>query len=522
MPTTSLDVNVHPTKAQVHFLYEGHVILQEPIKAISQIMVVKLKAGILVDLISVFYNYPGKLAALAAYYELCHLRSKDEIAAGIQNAIEQSLTRSSGSRNILFRSLFLKDFQDDQRPSTPPSSSRSIFTTPISTPSPTLRTIAFSPTPRLTTSTYRPEQLVRTDARDRRLEAFLNPSCTSLQKPQSVSPDVISDAEVSPPKPEEPTSESTYLQTSETVTLSPTPLSDELRLRKARRPVLLESVLTMREAIEARASADARSLLRECVFVGCVSRSNCLVQQSTNLLLMRLHPLVRELFYQLMVANFANHGEMLLSTPAPVRALLSLGLRRAFSETSPSKIAAFVDKGCFILEKRSVMLWDYFSMKLETDEYGVLQLYTLPFLLDHFIPDMRHLPTFLARLVREVNWNEEGACFSAICRITASFYAKRLKDTVKLKPTMGERRGSTLANSSDSSINESEEKGEKDVEGDRSSTSWNWTVEHVLLPSIRTVLLPSHTMCFPTKEEKSPALLKLTSLPDLYKVFERC
>lgn len=134
---------------------------------------------------------------------------------------------------------------------------------------------------------------------------------------------------------------------------------------------------------------------------------------------------------------------------------------------------------------------------------------------------MRHLPTFLARLVREVNWNEEGACFSAICRITASFYAKRVKDTVKLKPAMGERRDSTLANSSDS-INESEEKEEKDVEGDRSTTSWSWTVEHVLLPSIRTVLLPSHTMCFPTKEEKSPALLKLTSLPDLYKVFERC
>ena len=73
--------------------------------------------------------------------------------------------------------------------------------------------------------------------------------------------------------------------------------------------MLLDSVLTMREAIEARASADARCLLRECVFVGCVSRAYCLVQQSTNLLLMRLHPLLRELFYQLTVANFANHGE---------------------------------------------------------------------------------------------------------------------------------------------------------------------------------------------------------------------
>lgn len=77
-----------------------------------------------------------------------------------------------------------------------------------------------------------------------------------------------------------------------------------------RRPVLLSSVMTMRDSIEARASSDARNLLRECVFIGCVSRGSIIVQQSTNLLLMRLHPLMKELFYQLMVANFANHGEV--------------------------------------------------------------------------------------------------------------------------------------------------------------------------------------------------------------------
>ncbi|EUB59602.1 DNA mismatch repair protein [Echinococcus granulosus] len=528
MPTTSLDVNVHPTKAKVNFLHEGMLKTgsQEDevggAKVDNTVRVLGKKAPLCGLYAS--RRFESDLVQGAAK-RLSFSNARDEIATGIKDAIEQSLVRSSGSRNILFRSLFLKDFQDDHHPSTPPPSSRPVFTIPTRTPSPTLRTPASSPSPRLTTHMYRPERLIRTDARDRRLEAFLNPSLTPPQKPQPVSPEVISDAEVSPPKPAAPVPETTYLQTSDTVALSTTPVSDELRLRRARRPVLLESVLTMREAIEARASADARSLLRECVFVGCVSRSNCLVQQSTNLLLMRLHPLARELFYQLMVANFANHGEMLLSTPAPVRTLLSLGLRRAFSKTSAGEIAVIVDKGCSILEKRSAMLWDYFSMKVETDEYGVLQLYTLPFLMDRFIPDMRHLPTFLARLVREVNWNEEGACFSAICRITASFYAKRVKDAVKLKPAMGERCDSTLANSSDSSINESDEKEGRDVEtveGDQSSTSWSWTVEHVLLPSIRTVLLPSHTMCFPTKEEKSPALLKLTSLPDLYKVFERC
>lgn len=119
-------------------------------------------------------------------------------------------------------------------------------------------------------------------------------------------------------------------------------------------------------------------------------------------------------------------------------------------------------------------------------------------------------------MVRQVNWNEEGACFSAICRILASFYAKCLKDDIELKLAVGERLDSACATM---------ESTEPEVEVDKENTdggNWPWTVEHLLLPAIRNNLLPSHTMCFHTSEERSPAILKLTSLPDLYKVFERC
>ncbi len=92
-----------------------------------------------------------------------------------------------------------------------------------------------------------------------------------------------------------------------------------------------------------------------------------------------------------------------------------------------------------------------------------------------------------------------------------------------IKPTFGESsRTNILDSSEDSSACESEGEKENALSDKQRSVHWGWTVEHVLLPTIRTVLLPSHTMCFPTKDEKSPSLLKLTSLPDLYKVFERC
>lgn len=73
---------------------------------------------------------------------------------------------------------------------------------------------------------------------------------------------------------------------------------------------------------------------------------------------------------------------MVLSTPAPVRTLLSLGLRRALPETPASALAEVVDRGCSIFKKRGPMLWDYFSIKIEPDENGVLKLYSIPLLLD--------------------------------------------------------------------------------------------------------------------------------------------
>ncbi|VUZ49795.1 unnamed protein product, partial [Hymenolepis diminuta] len=475
MPTTTLDVNVHPTKAQVHFLNE------------------------------------------------------DEIVAGVRDAIEQTLICSSGARNILVHSLSLKSSQEKcQTPVlSAQASPRPIFS-PVNRLSNSSRPFISYSSP----STYRPELLVRSDARVQRLDAFMNPSpsstsCLSAEvksPPHDPSPEISS----SESEDEEFRIKLTASNTTEIprwLNSSSSASKEELKLQKSahRRPVLLESVQTMREAVEARASAEARNLLRDCVFVGCVSRSNCLVQHSTNLLLLRLHPLAKELFYQLAIANFANHGEMMLSSPAPVSALLSCELTRRLPEASASELAVIVDKGCSVLAKRSAMLWDYFSLRVEVNANGVLQLYSIPLLLDRFVPDMRYLPKLLTRMVREVNWNEEGACFSAICRILASFYAKYVKDDIEVKPALGEKIDETnLDESTDGNrpCNEEEEEKENQEKG-QGSSPWSWTIEHVLLPAIRTILLPSHTMCFPTSEEKSPAVLKLTSLPDLYKVFER-
>lgn len=138
-----------------------------------------------------------------------------------------------------------------------------------------------------------------------------------------------------------------------------------------------------------------------------------------------------------------------------------------------------------------------------------------------FIPNLNYLPTLLSRFIREVNWNEEGACFETICRLMANFYAKRIKDRLKITPGSSMTGALPTLDSPDSSPCDSDEDKENAARREQ-AVSWDWTVEHVLLPTIRSVLLPSHTLCFPSGSGKSQSLLKLTSLPDLYKVFERC
>ena len=92
-----------------------------------------------------------------------------------------------------------------------------------------------------------------------------------------------------------------------------------------RRPMLLRSVRELGEEIVASASPDLKTLFRDSVFVGCVSRRHALLQHSTSLYLVNFEKASAELFYQIMVADFANFGLMRLSTPAPIYDLTLLG-----------------------------------------------------------------------------------------------------------------------------------------------------------------------------------------------------
>lgn len=70
------------------------------------------------------------------------------------------------------------------------------------------------------------------------------------------------------------------------------------------------------------------------------------------------------------------------------------------------------------VQKRAI-LSEYYGFEIDADG----RLNRLPLLLDNHMPSMAHLPMYLLRLATEVNWDEEQPFFETFSRETAAYYA---------------------------------------------------------------------------------------------------
>ncbi|XP_074756892.1 DNA mismatch repair protein Mlh1 isoform X5 [Athene noctua] len=303
-------------------------------------------------------------------------------------------------------------------------------------------------------------QMVRTDAREQKLDAFLQP----VNNPLSTGPpEATTEVTAGPPEGAARLQDAEMEDVSDQVemadvqgdTVVPGGLSESRRLspetvppRKRpredvdiemekddsrkdmtaactprRRIINLTSVLTLQEEISNQTHANLQEMLRDHSFVGCVSPQWALAQYQTKLYLLNTTKLSQELFYQILIYDFANFGVLRLSEPAPLYELSMLALEDPESgwteEDGPKEgLAEYIVE---FLKKKTEMLKDYFSLEIDENE-----------------------------------------------------------------------------------------------EPDSSSTTWKWTVEHVLYKAFRTHLLP------PKHFTEDGNILQLANLPDLYKVFERC
>ncbi|XP_073406004.1 DNA mismatch repair protein Mlh1 isoform X1 [Dendrobates tinctorius] len=454
----NVDVNVHPTKHEVHFLHEESIIER------------------------------------------------------VQQHIESKLLGSNSSRTYFTQTLLLGA-----------SVSASEVVKPASSTSTALKS----------GDKVYAHQMVRTDAREQKLDAFLQPlpkhqTCTVAETHEVIeeqkakanagyssketicdlemldASDLVTSVEESemqtdtneeseaststhsvPPRKKRPRTESDVelaeMEIDKTMTAASAP---------RRRVINLTSILSLQKDIEDRAHKSLQNMMRNHSFVGCVNPQWALTQYQTKLYLLNTTKLSQELFYQILINDFGNFGIMRLSESAPIYELAMLALDSPESgwteEDGPKEgLTEYIVQ---FLQKKSEMLKDYFS--LEIDEGG--NLTGLPLLLDNYIPPLEGLPMFILRLATEVNWDDEKECFESFSKECSMFYSMRKKYILE----------------------ESDTSEDKDL--DVEAPSWRWTTEHVLYKAFKMHLLPRKDFA------EDGSVLQLANLPDLYKVFERC
>ncbi|KAJ3610423.1 hypothetical protein NHX12_022515 [Muraenolepis orangiensis] len=326
-------------------------------------------------------------------------------------------------------------------------------------------------------------QMVRTDCRAQKLDAFLQPREKALgeqQEQEGEDMEVASNASrTTPDQPRKRPRTSQGEREEEELTAAATP---------RRRVIKLNSIKQLRTEVSENTHKGLQEMLNNHSFVGCVNPQWSLIQHHTKLYLLNTTKLSQELFHQILIYDFGNFGVLRLSSPAPLYDLAMLALEAEESgwteEDGPKEgLAQYIVD---FLTKKSEMLEDYFSLEIDQDG----NLTGLPLLLDNYIPVMEGLPMFILRLATEVNWDDEKECFRDLSKECSHFYS--IRKQYILEPEPG------------------------DEQNDGEGSSWRWKVEHVVFKALRSLFSP------PKHFSEDGSVLQIANLPDLYKVFERC
>ncbi|KAK7046661.1 DNA-mis-repair domain-containing protein [Favolaschia claudopus] len=252
---------------------------------------------------------------------------------------------------------------------------------------------------------------------------------------------------------------------------------------------ILTSVTRLRQSAIKGKHKQLSEILEKHTFVGIVDLDKCLslIQHSTKLYLVNHAALAEELFYQLGLRQFGNFSRLKLQPPPPIRTLIEIAIEfEDTTEESGLTKPQIVDHIVDLLMTRREMLAEYFSFNLTSG--GLIE--SLPLLLRDYTPNLDKLPSLLMRLGPQVDWTSEMECFETFLRELAYFYVPGPLCSAETDPEADEDKAQ-------------QEKAER------------WQIQHIVFPSLRRYLAAPKTLL-------DRDVVQIASLPDLYKVFERC
>lgn len=219
------------------------------------------------------------------------------------------------------------------------------------------------------------------------------------------------------------------------IRLNPSSLRKTIELTKCE----YTSIQTLLQEIESSQHASLQSVLKQIVFVGVINDTFSLVQYKTKLFVMNHSILAKHLFYQLVIKRFQVLPRKYIDK-IPLKDLLlesitehydkyvSIESSKTSKKTSRQDIPHLIEKAINILCGNADMLLEYFSIGISIeagniDKESDVYLNCLPIVLEGYHqPSLTKLSLFLMRLSLEVTWTDEITCFHDIAGEIALFY----------------------------------------------------------------------------------------------------
>ncbi|XP_050213071.1 DNA mismatch repair protein MLH1 isoform X2 [Mercurialis annua] len=288
----------------------------------------------------------------------------------------------------------------------------------------------------------------------------------------------------------------------------------------------LTSVQQLMDDIDRNCHSGLLDIVRQCTYIGMADDRLALLQHNTHLYLANVVNLSKELMYQQALRRFAHFNAIQLSEPAPLQELIMLALKEddldPESNGNDDLKEKIAEMNAELLKEKNEMLEEYFGICI--DSQGNLS--RLPVILDQYVPDMDRIPEFVLCLGNDVDWDDEKNCFQVIAAALGNLYAMHppllpnpsgddLQFYKKKKSlnNLGDEEAVTTIG--DVSV-EDEIEHELLAEAETAWAQREWSIQHVLFPSLRLFFKPQTSMA------ANGTFVQVASLEKLYRIFERC
>lgn len=288
----------------------------------------------------------------------------------------------------------------------------------------------------------------------------------------------------------------------------------------------LTSVQELLDEISSNCDPGMMDIVRHCTYVGMADDVFALLQHNTRLYLANVVNLSKELMYQQVLSRFGHFNAIQLSDPVPLKDLIILALKEEDVDSECNDDDSLKEKiaemNTELLKQKTEMLEEYFGIHI--DEHGNVS--RLPVILDQYTPDMDRVPEFALCLGNDVDWEEEKNCIQAVSAALGNFYAMH---PLMLPNPSGEgslfykkrklidcNAEENTCDSTGSDIIDNEVEHELLSEAETAWAQREWSIQHVLFPSMRLFFKP------PVSMATDGTFVQVTSLEKLYRIFERC